>query len=71
MRPDCRCVAFWTTASSLWRSYCAARAPIHEREVLRARPGREVGPALPDQLQREIWLQTVDLSEVDTAMWAV
>ena len=34
------------------------------REVLRARPSRQFGPALPDQLQREVWPETVDLGEV-------
>src|SRR5271165_3517914 len=34
--------------------------------MLRCWPGRQVGPALPDQLQREVWSKTVDLGEVHT-----
>src|SRR6266436_8117292 len=32
--------------------------------MLCAWPGRQVGATFPDQLEREIWPQTVDLSEV-------
>jgi len=35
------------------------------REVLRGGPGRQAGPVFPDQLERQIRPQTVDLSEVD------
>ena len=32
--------------------------------MLRAGPGRQIGSPLPGQFQREVWPQTVDLSEV-------
>jgi hypothetical protein len=32
--------------------------------MLRCWPGSQAGPALPDQLQREVWTDTMDLGEV-------
>ena len=33
--------------------------------MLRARPGRQIGPTFPNQLEREVWPETVDLGAND------